>query len=501
MERKQFPAVTLKTDEAQGIVEAIVAVMGNVDEGDDRIWPGAFRKTLSERGGKVRVLDSHNAGSVLNVLGKPLAIREVGRDELLADMLAKCPDATGGLWTKTQYNLKTQAGHDAFQHILAGDVDEYSFAYDPIRDSTDYSKVGDRTIRNLRELKLYEYSPTIFGMNPATATLSAKAVTGAAGLPLAPRGRAWDASAAEGRVRTWAEATDAPNAKYASAFFWHDSENADQYTAYKLQFADVLDGELKAVPRGLFAVAGVLSGARGGADIPETDQAAIKRKVSAYYQRMADEFEDDSIIVPWEKSAKAVNLTEYISTVESAFRSQYNPPNGPWNYWTREVYDAYLVACYDGGSGMEMYQVVYTLADDGSVTFAPRGEWIAGDYVFVPRMGEGAKAMDEAEMGKMKRMRQMMQSMLDMMDGMMGGASDDGKTAKAGRVLAARNAERIMNAMRLMQEALADAGLMDMPEDENDSGKSDKAGPVTPPTERMLRLIELEQESLKLLEV
>jgi hypothetical protein len=105
-------------------------------------------------------------------------------------------------------------------------------------------------------------------------------------------------------VREWAGAEDEPNAKYAKAFFYKDPDKADQWGGYKLGFADVIDDELKAVPRGIFAVAGVLNGARGGADIPDEDVEKIKKRVETWYAKMAKEFDDDSIVVPWKDEKK-----------------------------------------------------------------------------------------------------------------------------------------------------------------------------------------------------
>lgn len=305
-EHKTFNSYLLKADDRQGIVESIVAVMGNVDQGDDIIHPGAFRKTMMDQMGKIRVLDQHNTDSILRVLGRPVAMRELSRDQLPPDLLAKYPTATGGLYTKTQYNLQTDNGRNAFNLISAGDVSEYSIGYDPV--DVDYSKVKneaglEKTVRNIRQMRLYEYSPVIWAMNSATSTLSAKGATGAAGLPLADRARAWDSTAAEGRVRSWAGATDAPNEKYRSAFFWYDAEAPDNFTSYKLQFADIVDGKLTAIPRGIFAVAAVLQGSRGGVNIPAGDKDTIKSKVAAYYSRMRKEFDDDSIVAPWEGKA------------------------------------------------------------------------------------------------------------------------------------------------------------------------------------------------------
>lgn len=306
MDHKTFSAYTLKTDPQQGIVESIVSVMGNDDQTDDIIHNGAFTKSIQERRGKIRVLDQHQTDSVMRVVGKPLEMRELSRDQLPAGLLERYPSATGGLYTKTQYLMDTPEGKGVFQRIASGAVDEYSIGYDAL--DVDYSKIKsadgtDKTVRNLRTIKLYEYSPVIWGANSATQTLSIKGATGAAGLPLADRARAWDATGAEGRVRTWADATDAPNAKYRSAFFWYNSDAPDNFTSYKLQFADVLGGTLMAIPRGIFAVAAVLQGSRGGASIPQADQDAIKSKVSAYYAAMRKKFDDESIVPPWESKS------------------------------------------------------------------------------------------------------------------------------------------------------------------------------------------------------
>lgn len=137
-----------------------------------------------------------------------------------------------------------------------------------------------------------------------------KGVSGASGLPLASRDRAWDASAAVKRVRTWAGVTDKPNAKYKKAFFWWDSANADNLTAGKLPFADVINGQLTAIPRGIFAVAQRLS----GTNIPAGDKTSIQGKVSSYYGKMRKQFKDDTIVAPWD-SKKSMTNEEVTTTV------------------------------------------------------------------------------------------------------------------------------------------------------------------------------------------
>ena len=172
MERKTYKAFITKTDEEQGIVETIFAVFGNRDKGNDIIHPGAFAKTFAEQGLKVKVLDMHKLDSILRVLGKPLAFRELSRDELPSDILAEFPEATGGAWAQVQFNMKTQNGHDTFQHFKAGDIGEWSFGYNAL--DFDYSGTGNAKARNLRTIKLFELSPVIWGLNPATMTTAAK---------------------------------------------------------------------------------------------------------------------------------------------------------------------------------------------------------------------------------------------------------------------------------------------------------------------------------------
>jgi hypothetical protein len=107
-------------------------------------------------------------------------------------------------------------------------------------------------------------------------------------LPLADRDREWDGDAANKRVREWADAQDEPNDRYKQAFVWYEPDDADKFKGYKFQIADVIDGKLKAVPRGIISAAGVMQGARGGADLPEADIGRVKRHLARYYEKMDD---------------------------------------------------------------------------------------------------------------------------------------------------------------------------------------------------------------------
>ena len=69
----------------------------------------------------------------------------------------------------------------------------------------------------------------------------------------------------------------------------HTFANLPQ-SAFKLGFADVVDGELRIIPRGVAATAG----GRGvdAADIPESDKSAIKSRICSLYGKVRGVFED-----------------------------------------------------------------------------------------------------------------------------------------------------------------------------------------------------------------
>lgn len=314
------PGYTRVVDKAQGIVEAIVSVTGVRDAFQDIIKKGAFAKTLVERGPKVRVLDAHDTSTTLSVIGIPLEMREVEKRELPKAVRGRFPDATGGLLVRTQFLMDTERGREVFSRIAAGAVNEWSIGFDiidseyPDGEPKSFEEMLDELpTRVIKEVRLWEYSPVIWGANPATETLNARSLQpGAADLgagehkrvpalqsyPLAARARAWDGAGAERRWRTASDSEEAPSARYRNGFFWFDQENADQFGSYKLGYVDVIDGTATAIPRGLFAVAQRLD----GTDIPDSDKAAIQRQLSTWYARMREEFDDDTIVPPWEVS-------------------------------------------------------------------------------------------------------------------------------------------------------------------------------------------------------
>jgi hypothetical protein len=96
-------------------------------------------------------------------------------------------------------------------------------------------------------------------------------------------------------VRAWASADERPNERYRDAHVWYDADDKDEFGAYKLLIADVVDGRLRAVPRAIMAAAGVVQGARGGVDLPERDVDRVRSHLAKYYAKMGD-------TAPWERA-------------------------------------------------------------------------------------------------------------------------------------------------------------------------------------------------------
>lgn len=176
LEYRAMATYTANIDESEGIVEAIVNVFGVVDGAMSIIQNGAFAKTINENGRRFKVLNSHNGWDVLSVVGVPLEVREIGRDDLPEAILAQYPEATGGLWTRTKYLLDTPEGAGVFARIKAGAVNEYSIGFKAIKaEYRDMMIDGqEMAVRVIKEIALWEYSPVIWGSNPATGTVDVR---------------------------------------------------------------------------------------------------------------------------------------------------------------------------------------------------------------------------------------------------------------------------------------------------------------------------------------
>ena len=153
------------TDER--VVKSIYSVMGNIDDGNDRMFSRAFAKTLRERAERVKVLWQHD--SYAPPIATPQVLKELTLEELPPELVKRYPDATGALYGEVTY-LETPRGDEVLQGIKSGAITESSIGYDPVR--FDFEEiVGNGMVRNLREVRLWDISPVNWGMNAATMNM------------------------------------------------------------------------------------------------------------------------------------------------------------------------------------------------------------------------------------------------------------------------------------------------------------------------------------------
>ena len=144
--------VKASTDEA-GAFTALVSVFGNVDLEGDIVMPGAFSRTLEERG-LPPVFYSHQWWD------GPIGATE------------KAEETEAGLVIEGRLFLDSDLTKRVHASMSAGQLREFSFAYDVVSSRSETRDGQD--VRLLDDLDLYEVGPTLLGMNPATELIDVR---------------------------------------------------------------------------------------------------------------------------------------------------------------------------------------------------------------------------------------------------------------------------------------------------------------------------------------
>ena len=142
----------------------------------------------------------------------------------------------------------------------------------------------------------------------AAALVASVHATGWASYPLAARETPWNAREALARLAGHFTLDDADTANwdgFAAGFLWrNDDANPQTRGAYGYGLVDVVDGKLSIVPKAVFTAAKSLEDG-GGSKCSATEQTRMREVLSAIYARMAKEFEDTELSVPWTASVTA----------------------------------------------------------------------------------------------------------------------------------------------------------------------------------------------------
>lgn len=165
--RKQrtFQCQGLKADMDSRVIRGYASTYDK-DTIGDIVVPGAFEKTISERGprqaaggtrSKIKVGYNHG-----EIIGLPLLMKEDAK----------------GLYTESRID-PTECGNDVLIKVESGTVDSMSFAYDIIQ----WSYNEEKNELYLEELKLWEYGPVDFPCNEAADLLGMKGLLAQFGDP------------------------------------------------------------------------------------------------------------------------------------------------------------------------------------------------------------------------------------------------------------------------------------------------------------------------------
>lgn len=152
------------------------------------------------------------------------------------------------------------------------------------------------TVKGIIEARGVKSAYYTVNTSTLTVPVRTKPSTPFADLPAHPDlDREWDADASEARWRRHFEIEgreDLENEQkrnnYRKRFFWWNPPGRN-FGDYKLPFADIVDGEPRAIWRGVAAAMAALLGARGGVDIPEDERRAVYNHIVRYYEKFDKE--------------------------------------------------------------------------------------------------------------------------------------------------------------------------------------------------------------------
>lgn len=149
MELKTIAGKELKADLDKMEFEGYASAFDVKDSWGDIVRKGAFLKTIGENFGRIKVLANHN---VQQPIGLPIKLEE---DSI-------------GLYFKAKVS-KTTIGIDTMQLIKDKVITEMSIGYDVIKDNW-----SDEGYRELKEVRLWEFSPVTWGANSQALIKSLK---------------------------------------------------------------------------------------------------------------------------------------------------------------------------------------------------------------------------------------------------------------------------------------------------------------------------------------
>ncbi len=152
MNRKYLPFEIKAVDEEEGIFEGYASTFTKTpDSYGDVVDKGAFKKTIKEDKGRIKILWNHNSDEPI---GLPLELRE---------------DDTG-LYVKGKLSLGVQRAREILSLMKDGVVTTMSIGFRTITESM----IGE--VNHLKEIRLFDTSPVTFAANNTAVILGVKSL-------------------------------------------------------------------------------------------------------------------------------------------------------------------------------------------------------------------------------------------------------------------------------------------------------------------------------------
>lgn len=265
----------------EGIIEGYLTKYYEVDSYGDIVKPGAFDDALKEK-------------KQYPLLWQHLYYEPIGGVTL--------EEVGDGIKIRGVLDLDVQRAREAYSLYKKGFLKGISYGYDTIKAS--YKSEN----RVLEKIKLWEVSLVTFpALEKAEVTyvkqMEHKHVLPLRDLPMVGKDVKWDESEARRNIAKWASSDGSGDKdkinwkKYSMGFLYVEKGEEENITGYKFPYANVFDGELKIVPRAIYAAAAYLD----RANISEEDKAKIRKELEKAYRKLGE-------TPPWDKKSYMFKL-------------------------------------------------------------------------------------------------------------------------------------------------------------------------------------------------
>ena len=247
------------------------------DRGNDKFHKGAFLDSLKQwrkekRDPKVKEMHGKTIGVY--------PLKYLKEDDV-------------GLFGHAYLNMEIMQGREAYSKAKMGIYDRKSIGFSADPDTTK----GDFPYgREIYKAHIYEGSLVDEPMNLAARITDVKCIQEFQNLPIADSMTKFDKRIARANVAEFAEAIDEPNENYSKAFVVVG--DGTKFSGHQLQIADIVDGEIKIIPRALVRAVCKLRTGKGIEGMSEEQKQEAQVHIEKYYNKLkyTSPWEDTSML-------------------------------------------------------------------------------------------------------------------------------------------------------------------------------------------------------------